>query len=91
MTDSKIATIDALLATSCSRLLNAAALIDQMRRYAQAGQLDAYWATAVILGEHLQIGGHALVEANGLLLGPRPAPAQAQDVVAIQEEPRWIQ
>lgn len=64
--------VDALLATACSRLLNAASKLNLMRELHRSGCERAYWLTAVDLGEDLQIGGHAITEAHRLLLAEMP-------------------
>jgi len=60
--------IDALLATAASRMLNAGALIDGIRKLHAANLDEEYWRTLLVIADDLTIGGHALTEANKLLL-----------------------
>jgi hypothetical protein len=64
--------VDALLAAACSRLLNAGALINQMRVLHAQGREEDYWRVAIDLGTHLTVGGDALTEAHRLMLRDVP-------------------
>ena len=61
--------VDALLATACSRLLQAASTVDSMRRMHLAGENEKYWLLAKLLGEHLEVAGATLTQAHAELLG----------------------
>jgi hypothetical protein len=65
-------TVDALLATGSSRLLTAGAILNHMRVLMSQGREDEYWRAAVVLGDHLSIGGHAISEAHTRMLAAEP-------------------
>jgi methionine synthase I (cobalamin-dependent) len=60
--------VDALLATTCSRLLNAAAKVNEMRILHQQQNVLAYWQLATVAAEQLTVAGHAITEAHRILL-----------------------
>jgi hypothetical protein len=69
MTDEQKRTVDAMLATACSRLLHAAHAVNSMREtHRRLGNVDAYWRESMDLCEHLAIAGHALTEAHRAML-----------------------
>jgi len=68
MNNSKKTEVDALLATTCSRLLNAAAMVNRMRDMHANDCEEMYWWQANRLGEELSVAGHALTEAHRILL-----------------------
>ncbi len=65
-------TVDALLATAVSRLLNAAAVLNQMRELHRQDRDVEFWSAALGLGAHLTIGGHCIIEAQRLMLADIP-------------------
>jgi hypothetical protein len=70
--------VDALLGASCSRMLNAAYKINQMRElYGQGKQIE-YWRLARDLAEDLTVGGHCLTEAHRLQIADMPVFAQPE-------------
>lgn len=73
-----IAEIDALLATACSRLANAAYAVNRMRELQRAGQREQYWRELIGLHEHLCVGGEAILEANRIQLAREGIMSQAQ-------------
>jgi hypothetical protein len=69
--------VDALLATTCSRLLNAAAQVNTMRVLHQQQDALGYWKMATVAADNLTIAGCAMTEAHRILL--------AQQGIAIQQ------
>lgn len=67
---SRTTEVDALLATACSRTLQAGALLNHMRSLLSQGREMDYWRTAQTLAEHLSVAGHSLTESHRILLGP---------------------
>ncbi len=65
-------TVDELLATACSRLLQAGALLNRMRVLHAQGRGDDFWRAAVDLGRDLTVGGNALTEAQSRMLAAEP-------------------
>jgi methionine synthase I (cobalamin-dependent) len=59
--------VDALLATTCSRLLNAVAMVNEMRMLHQQQNVLAYWQVATVAAEQLTIAGHTITEAHRIL------------------------
>jgi hypothetical protein len=74
--------VDALLATACTRMLRAGNLLNQMRALQLQNRDEDYWRTAVQLGEHLTVGGHAIEEAHRILM--------AKIGIALQGNGGWI-
>lgn len=68
MNNAKKIEVDSLLATTSSRLLNAAAMVNRMRDMHNNNLEENYWWQANRLGEELQVAGHALTEAYRILL-----------------------
>ncbi len=64
--------VNALLATACSRMLNAAFTLNQMRELIRQDRETEYWQQANVLAEHLTVGGHAITEAHRILLADCP-------------------
>lgn len=60
--------VDALLATACSRLLHAGEMVHQMRDLHQEGSRELYWYAVERAAEHIGIAAHAFNEAQAILL-----------------------
>jgi hypothetical protein len=71
-------TIDAMLATACSRTLNAAFKMNRMRDLLRAGMVEHYWREMIALHEDLVVGGNAILEANRIQLSREGIMSQAE-------------
>lgn len=57
-----------MLAVAVSRILNAGYILNRMREMQRQGNDAEYWRLHGYLNEHLTIGGHAVMDANWIML-----------------------
>ena len=72
--------IDALLATACGRLSDAAALVNRMRHMAKSGNMYAYWSTCLNVADTLSGCSEMIRQAHAILAPEDALVSHGQEV-----------